>query len=173
MLQVHGTFVNAGYRVPNFLWEGYAVYTNNMIGGGYRGYGGPQAYFALESQHDEICEALGFEPAEFRKKNSMRQGDPHPLVPGLSLDSYALEEVIDQHPQGMPLDLAMDWFKQICAGVAYLHRLSESVQTLYAELFDQAVVAESNEAMRDSPVGSFVSIGCQALECWKVGTCRA
>lgn len=96
VLQVHGTFINAGYRVPNFVWEGYAVYTNNMIGGGYRGYGGPQAYFALESQHDEICEALEFDPAEFRKKNSMRQGDPHPLVPGLTLDSYALEEVIDR-----------------------------------------------------------------------------
>jgi xanthine dehydrogenase molybdenum-binding subunit len=96
VINVHGFFLNAGYRVPNFLWEGYTVYTNNMIGGGYRGYGGPQAYFALESQHDEICTALGLDPTEFRRQNTARQGDPHPMLPGVTLDSYEIEAVIDR-----------------------------------------------------------------------------
>ncbi len=33
----------------------------------------------------------------------------------------SLEEVIDRHPQGLPLDEAIDWMQGIGAGVAYLH----------------------------------------------------
>ena len=96
VINVHGFVIMSNYRCPNTTWEGFSVYTNNMIGGGYRGYGAPQACFAMESQNDEICETLGLDRVEFRKKNTARKGDPHPMVPGLSLDSYALEEVIDR-----------------------------------------------------------------------------
>ncbi len=96
VINVHGFVIVGNYRVPNFVWEGYAVYTNNMIGGGYRGYGAPQASFALESQHDEICEELGLDPVEFRLKNTWRKGDPHPMIPGVTLDSYAIEEVLER-----------------------------------------------------------------------------
>jgi xanthine dehydrogenase molybdenum-binding subunit len=96
VINVHGFVIVSNYACPNVKWEGMSVYTNNMIGGGYRGYGAPQACFALESQNDEICETLGLDPIEFRKKNTRRKGDPHPMVPGLTLDSYALEEVLDR-----------------------------------------------------------------------------
>lgn len=96
VINVHGFVVASNYRVPNFVWEGYSVYTNNMVGGGYRGYGAPQASFALESQHDEICEELGLDPVEFRLINTWRQGDPHPMIPGATLDSYAIEEVLER-----------------------------------------------------------------------------
>ncbi len=33
----------------------------------------------------------------------------------------SLEELIDRHPQGLPLDEAIDWMQGIGAGVAYLH----------------------------------------------------
>jgi len=33
----------------------------------------------------------------------------------------SLDEAIDRHPQGMPLDEALHWFRGIAAGVAYLH----------------------------------------------------
>lgn len=33
----------------------------------------------------------------------------------------SLDEAIDRHPNGMPIELAMSWFKGIAAGVAYLH----------------------------------------------------
>jgi xanthine dehydrogenase molybdenum-binding subunit len=71
VIMVHGFFgILLGYRCENRKWEGYTVYTNNMIGGGYRGYGAPQGCFAVESQIDEICEAEGFDPIEFRLKNA-------------------------------------------------------------------------------------------------------
>jgi len=96
VINVHGMVLATNYACPNVAWEGYSVYTNNMVGGGYRGYGAPQAVFAMESQNDEICEALDLDPFEFRKKNTMKPGNPHPMVPGATLDSYALHDVLDR-----------------------------------------------------------------------------
>ena len=33
----------------------------------------------------------------------------------------SLEDAIDRHPHGMPVELAIEWFSGIAAGVAYLH----------------------------------------------------
>jgi xanthine dehydrogenase molybdenum-binding subunit len=97
VINVHGFVIMSNYMCPNIAWEGFSVYTNNMIGGGYRGYGAPQAVFAMESQNDEICETLGLDPIEFHRKNTMRGGGtPHPLAPGLIVESYALDEVLDR-----------------------------------------------------------------------------
>lgn len=97
VINVHGVFgLLMTYRCPNSRWEGYTVYTNNMIGGGYRGYGSPQACFAAESQIDEICEQLKLDPIAFRRGNAFQPGDPHPMIPGLKLDSYAFDECLTQ-----------------------------------------------------------------------------
>lgn len=95
VIMVHGLY-GAFYpwTCPNQTWEGFVVYTNNMIGGGYRGYGAPQACFAVESQNDEICETLGLDPVEFRLKNTRKEGDPHPVLQGHKLNSYRLDECL-------------------------------------------------------------------------------
>ena len=84
------------YRCLNQTWEGRTVYTNNMIGGGYRGYGSPQGSFAVESQIDEICEELGLDPIEFRLKNAHQEGDPHPFNPDFTLSTYRFEDCLKQ-----------------------------------------------------------------------------
>ncbi len=89
----------SAYRCPNRRFEGLAVLTNNMRVGAYRGIGGVQSCFADESQIDEICEALGFDPIEFRLKNAHQQGDANPLTemfaPGrFKLDSYRYDECL-------------------------------------------------------------------------------
>lgn len=95
VIMVHGLFgMFFPYRCANKKWEGFTVYTNNMIGGGYRGYGCPQGCFAVESQIDEICDTLGLDPVEFRVRNGYRQGDPHPFNPAWSLNSYGYEEAL-------------------------------------------------------------------------------
>lgn len=97
VIMVHGMFgILLTYRCPNRTWEGRVVYTNNMIGGGYRGYGSPQGAFAVESQIDEICEALKLDPIEFRLKNAHQQGDPHPFNPGFTLSTYRFEDCLRQ-----------------------------------------------------------------------------
>jgi len=57
------------YRCPNTKFEGYAVYTNHTPAGPMRGYGNPQAMFALESMMDMIADKLGIDPIEIRLKN--------------------------------------------------------------------------------------------------------
>jgi xanthine dehydrogenase molybdenum-binding subunit len=97
VIMVHGMFgILLTYRCANKAWEGRVVYTNNMIGGGYRGYGSPQGAFAVESQIDEICEALQLDPIEFRLKNAHQQGDPHPFNPGFTLSTYRFEDCLRQ-----------------------------------------------------------------------------
>ncbi len=95
VINVHGAFgFLLTYRCEHRKWEGYSVYTNNMVGGGYRGYGSPQACFAVESQIDEICDELNLDPIEFRRKNAHQPGDPHPFVQGMHLDTYAFDECL-------------------------------------------------------------------------------
>ncbi len=63
------------YFVPNGMVDGYAVYTNNIIGGAMRGFGVPQVTFAFETQMDRIAEELDMDPWEIRYKNAIKRGD--------------------------------------------------------------------------------------------------
>lgn len=97
VIMVHGFFgFLLTYPCPNRKWEGYTVYTNNMIGGGYRGYGSPQGAFAVESQIDEICEELNLDPIEFRLRNAYSEGDPHPFNPDFTLSTYRFQDCLKQ-----------------------------------------------------------------------------
>ena len=66
------------HKCPNVQIEGLCVYTNTPIAGAFRGYGAPQAYFALESQMDAIAERLGIDPIELRLRNAFQVGDRGP-----------------------------------------------------------------------------------------------
>ncbi len=67
------------YRLDNVYIDGYCVYTNNDVAGAFRGFGVPQATFAMETQMDIIAEKLGIDPIELRKKNALRRGDVSPI----------------------------------------------------------------------------------------------
>lgn len=80
------------YRVPHFRYKGYLVYTNNPVGGAFRGFGNLQARFADESQMDLLAADLGLDPVEIRLRNA-RQPDevtPH----GWKVTSCGLSECI-------------------------------------------------------------------------------
>jgi len=57
------------YEIPHVAVDTHAVYTNNVPGAAFRGFGGPQGHFAAESQMDKLAEALGLDPVEIRLKN--------------------------------------------------------------------------------------------------------
>jgi CO/xanthine dehydrogenase Mo-binding subunit len=63
------------YRIPNAFIEGFLVYTNNPIGGAFRGFGVPQVTAALEQLIDELAHRTGLEPLEFRLRNALTKGD--------------------------------------------------------------------------------------------------
>ncbi|MCH7480058.1 MAG: xanthine dehydrogenase family protein molybdopterin-binding subunit [Chloroflexi bacterium] len=58
------------YDIPNVKIDSYAVYTNNIPGGAFRGFGGPQGAFAAESQMNKLAEALGIDSVEMRLRNA-------------------------------------------------------------------------------------------------------
>jgi putative selenate reductase molybdopterin-binding subunit len=64
------------YRCDNKKIDGFAVYTNTIPAGAFRGYGLPQTNFAVESAMDELAGKLGMDPIEFRERNIVRPGDP-------------------------------------------------------------------------------------------------
>ncbi len=63
------------YFIPNTKVDVYGVYTNNVPGAAFRGFGAPQALFMAESQMNKIAEKLGMDPVKFRLKNAFREGD--------------------------------------------------------------------------------------------------
>jgi CO/xanthine dehydrogenase Mo-binding subunit len=64
------------YLIPNVKTDVYGVYTNNVPGAAFRGFGAPQALFMAETQMNKLAEKLGMDPVEFRLKNALRDGDP-------------------------------------------------------------------------------------------------
>ena len=63
------------YFIPNVKVDVYGVYTNNVPGAAFRGFGAPQALFMAESQMNKLAEKLGMDPVEFRLMNAYREGD--------------------------------------------------------------------------------------------------
>jgi CO/xanthine dehydrogenase Mo-binding subunit len=62
------------YFIPNVKTDVYGVYTNNVPGAAYRGFGAPQALYMAELQMDKLAEKLDMDPVEFRLKNALRDG---------------------------------------------------------------------------------------------------
>ena len=77
------------YEVPNVKVDADGVYTNNVPGGAFRGFGAPQGAFAAEMQMNKLAAALGMDPVELRLKNLLREGSltamGTPLPGGVSL----------------------------------------------------------------------------------------
>ncbi len=69
---------NGTYDIPNISADGYAVYTNNIPSGAFRGFGAPQAQFAAEIMVTRLAHALGLDPGELRRRNIYREGSIEP-----------------------------------------------------------------------------------------------
>jgi CO/xanthine dehydrogenase Mo-binding subunit len=81
------------YRVPNVRFEAKCVYTHNTYSQAMRGYGNPQATFAIESTIDMLAEAAGIAPIEFRRINANQPGDVS--TQGLRITTCGLTECLD------------------------------------------------------------------------------
>lgn len=89
----------AAYRCVNKKADGYAVYTNMVPAGGFRGYGASQTTFAIECALDDLARMLGISPFEIRRKNKIHATDriesiwrePSDVVMG----SYGIDQCLD------------------------------------------------------------------------------
>ncbi len=82
------------YEIPNVSVDSWCVYTNNIPNGAFRGFGGPQGAFAAEQQMNKLAEALGLDPVEIRRMNTIREGSMLPVNSPLP-KGVSMPQVID------------------------------------------------------------------------------
>ncbi len=107
----------SSYNAPLKRFDCRVAYTNIPVPGAYRGYGAPQALYALEVHMDDIAFALGMDPIEFRRLNWTGVGDPLDIAQQLGegdqdadimplVTSCGLEEAVVQGQR------AVDWSRR-------------------------------------------------------------
>ncbi len=83
------------YEIPNVKVDSYAVYTNNIPTGAFRGFGGPQGAFAAELQMNHLAVTLGLDAVEIRARNVVQEGSilsvGTPLPKGVSMGKVVEE----------------------------------------------------------------------------------
>jgi aldehyde oxidoreductase len=105
-----GAYDSAGRYLPQYAvvtsvgpyrWQAVrararALYSNGPKGGQFRGFGTPQAAFAMECTLDELSGRLGMDPLELRKRNALRDGETSGLgyPAGESLDYRAVLDAV-------------------------------------------------------------------------------
>jgi putative selenate reductase molybdopterin-binding subunit len=70
----------SSYNCPAKKFDCDVMYTNIPVPGAFRGYGAPQAEFALESHMEDIADALGREVIDFKRQNWVKVGDRQDIV---------------------------------------------------------------------------------------------
>ncbi|MBW1711935.1 MAG: molybdopterin-dependent oxidoreductase, partial [Deltaproteobacteria bacterium] len=85
--------ISSLYRVPNIRYAAQCVYTNNIYCQAMRGYGNPQATFAVEASMDELAQAAGIDPLDFRLINSNQPGEISPQR--LKITSCGLQDCLE------------------------------------------------------------------------------
>ncbi|MEI8280136.1 MAG: molybdopterin cofactor-binding domain-containing protein [Bacteroidota bacterium] len=90
----NGVLLQAPYRLDNFGFKTYRVYTNKPQCGAMRGHGAVNSRFAVESMIDDIAHKIDMDPIELRKKNFL---DSNTLTVGqYRITSNGSRESIDK-----------------------------------------------------------------------------
>ena len=89
------THATGPYDVPNVKVDCFALYTNNVPCGAFRGFGVTQSCFAVESNMDMLAEKLGLDAVEFRRMNALDVGSETSTGQVLR-ESVGLHECIDK-----------------------------------------------------------------------------
>jgi selenium-dependent xanthine dehydrogenase len=94
VLQRACTHAAGPYNYQNIDIVGKAVYTNNVPGGAFRGFGVTQSCFAMENNLNLLAEKVGISPWEIRYRNAIRPGQELPngqlADPNTALDKCLL-----------------------------------------------------------------------------------
>ncbi len=88
------------YCIDHTKLKAWAVYTNNPVGGPFRGFGVPQVTAAMEQVVDMMAEKLGMSSMELRCRNCLRKGDINPVGMRLSSSTGIADclETVKKHP---------------------------------------------------------------------------
>lgn len=89
------------YNIPRAVALAASMQTPQLMGGSQRGFGGPQAFMAIETLLDEAAEKLRIDPFELRRRNLLGKGrgatvSGAPILQDLQLEPML--ERLEQHP---------------------------------------------------------------------------
>jgi putative selenate reductase molybdopterin-binding subunit len=98
------------YWLPAARFDCDVIYTNKPVPGAFRGYGAPQALFALEQHMEEMALAMGRDPVEFKRLNWIKVGEEMPMAVAMgegregfpqTIQSSGLAECVDEGGQAI------------------------------------------------------------------------
>jgi selenium-dependent xanthine dehydrogenase len=117
------THAAGAYEVKNVKVDTYAMYTNNVPSGAFRGFGVTQSAFAMESQMDQLAEALTLSPVEIRRKNVLNYGK-QTLAGQVMTESCGLADALETVAAEMEKHpfVAVDGDKRRAWGVACAYK---------------------------------------------------
>ncbi len=102
-----GVFHSTGvYHFPAARAWGYGVATNCFPTCAFRGFGAPQTLYAIEMHMDHIARRFGLDPAEYKRKYFLKQGD-ETITQGHIVEKVVLEEMMKQVTD------ASDYFRKV------------------------------------------------------------
>ncbi|MEK6602720.1 MAG: xanthine dehydrogenase family protein molybdopterin-binding subunit [Candidatus Binatota bacterium] len=149
---LNGPHLSAGpYKIPHVFIEEHMVYTNKIPCGHMRAPGDPQGFFANESQLDLVARKLGMEPAQFRKKNLMHDGDVDPV--GEEVDYIKAEETLQKALQESGYYKPKP--KNVGRGIAMVQWLTNSGYGSVALKLDEKGAITLSSAMLDQGAGTY------------------
>ena len=82
------------YDIPQAIARASATQTPQLSGGSQRGFGGPQAYIAIETLLDEAASSLGIDPFALRRTNLLVQGRGKTVTGAPILQDLQLTEML-------------------------------------------------------------------------------
>jgi len=89
-------FASTGvYRIDNVKVSGKVLRTNSVPTGAFRGFGGPQAIFAVEMHMHSLAEHLREDPVDFKKKHLLKTGGST-VTGGKLRERVLMPEIIDR-----------------------------------------------------------------------------
>ena len=116
------------YVIPMANIYAEASHSEQISAGSQRGFGGPQAFFAIETAIDDIAASQGWDPLQFRRKNLLARGGA--TVAGGPVDQeLRLAEMLDMaeaHPLWRDRDEIKQGYRQ--RGLTYGTGLAMSLQ---------------------------------------------
>ncbi|MFX0085881.1 MAG: xanthine dehydrogenase family protein molybdopterin-binding subunit [Candidatus Hodarchaeota archaeon] len=156
------------YKCENVDVQAYAITTNLVPFGAFRGFGAPQVLFACEEQMDRVAAILEMDPSEFREKNLLHKGDKTSF--GQILDhSVGMQETLKKAKE------ISNWYAKWRPAPDIKHVLEESNKGNYiftgigiSTIFYGVGLGSAGKHM--SRTGAYVQIEPDASAIFAVGT---
>ena len=91
------------YWLPALRFRGLSCKTNTVSNTAFRGYGGPQGMFAIETVIDIVARHLGLSLEDVRKRNFYGAGRNNVTPYGMTIEDNIIEQVIDDLDRSVDL----------------------------------------------------------------------